>query len=300
MDLRQLEYVVAVADHGGFTSAARALHLSQPSLSHGVRQLEAELGVELFQRLGRTVRPSAAGERVVDAARRVLRETAEVVAVAASVSALVAGTLEVVTLPTLAADPVGRLVGAFRRSHPGVVVRIEEADRAAEAEAWLRAGRVELAFTEVTTGGRGLARVELFRDEIVAVAPPGTDLGDDPLTPAALARLALVATPPGTSIRGVLDRAVRRSGQPADVVVETASRDAVLPLVLAGAGTALMPARLAEAAVAAGAVVRHLQPPLSRRVGIVHRRGALSSAARAMIELARREARARPAVGTGG
>ena len=105
----------------------------------------------------------------------------------------------------------------------------------------------------------------------MAVAPPGTDLGDDPLTPAALARLALVATPPGTSIRGVLDRAVRRSGQPADVVVETASRDAVLPLVLAGAGTALMPARLAEAAVAAGAVVRHLQPRLSRRVGIVHR-----------------------------
>ena len=158
MDLRQLEYAVAVADHGGFTSAAGALHLSQPSLSHGVRQLEAELGVELFQRLGRTVRPTAAGERVVDAARRVLREAAEVVAVAASVSALVAGTLEVVTLPTLAADPVGRLVGAFRRSHPGVVVRIEEADRAAEAEAWLRAGRVELAFTEVTTGGRGLAR----------------------------------------------------------------------------------------------------------------------------------------------
>jgi LysR family transcriptional regulator, cyn operon transcriptional activator len=77
MDLRQLEYAVAVADHGGFTSAARALHLSQPSLSHGVRQLEAELGVELFQRLGRTVRPSAAGERVVDAARRVLRETAD-------------------------------------------------------------------------------------------------------------------------------------------------------------------------------------------------------------------------------
>ena len=97
--------------------------------------------------------PTAAGERVVDAARHVLREAAEVVAVAASVSALVAGALEVVTLPTLAADPVGRLVGAFRRSHPGVVVRIEEADRAAEAEAWLRAGRVELAFTEVTTGG---------------------------------------------------------------------------------------------------------------------------------------------------
>ena len=61
-----------------------------------------------------------------------------------------------------------------------------------------------------------------------------------------------------------------------------------------------MPARPAEAAVAAGAVVRHLQPRLSRRVGIVHRRGASSSAARVMIELARREARARPEVGGGG
>ena len=74
MDLRQLEYVVAVADQRTFTRAARSVHVSQPSLSHGIRTLEGELGVELFARVGRTVAPTSAGLQVIDAARRVLRD----------------------------------------------------------------------------------------------------------------------------------------------------------------------------------------------------------------------------------
>ena len=107
--------------------------LSQPSLSHGVRQLEAELGVELFQRLGRTVRPTAAGERVVDAARHVLREAAEVVAVAASCRPRRRHARG--GHPADARRRPGRTARrGLPRSHPGVVVRIEEADRAAEPE----------------------------------------------------------------------------------------------------------------------------------------------------------------------
>ena len=69
MDLRQLEYVIAVVDEGGFTRAARSVHVSQPALSQAVRSLERELGVELFNRSGRTVALTSAGEALLGPAR---------------------------------------------------------------------------------------------------------------------------------------------------------------------------------------------------------------------------------------
>ncbi len=241
MDVRQLEYVVAVADHGGFTRAARAVHVSQPSLSQGVRTLEAQLGVELFDRLGRAVRPTPAGELVVDAARQVLRDLAEVRTVAAAVAGLQTGRLEIATLPTLAVDPLAPLVGRFRLAHPGVTIRVREPEEGSAIDRQVASGRAELGLTDLTTVGTGLTRVELFRQQVVAVCPPGTDVDGDVLSPAALAAMPLIATPTGTSTRRLLERAVARAGTEPTIAVETSSREAMLPLVLAGAGTALLP-----------------------------------------------------------
>src|SRR6185312_3659920 len=287
MEFRQLEYAVAVADHGGFTRAAAALRVAQPSLSQGLRALERELGVELFERLGRSVAITAAGEVVVDAARRVLRDAADLRAATAAVAGVMTGRLDIVALPTLAVDPLARLIGAFRAEHPGVVVQVSEPEDAASVEAQVRSGRAELGLADLTTGGRDLARVELFRQEIVAVSPPGSDAADGALSPAALARLPLLATPPGTSTRRLLDQVIARSGLTANVVVETSHRESLVALALAGAGTTLVPAPMAADAARRGAVVRSLQPPVTRRVGLVHRKGVRSPAAAAMLRLAR-------------
>src|SRR5690349_11124510 len=118
MDARQLEYVVAVVDHGSFSAAAAALHVAQPSLSQGVRSLEAELGVELFTRTGRSVVLSEAGRALVDPARQVLADLAVARAAVGDVAGLVAGHLDVVCLPTLAAAPTAGLVGRLRSAHP--------------------------------------------------------------------------------------------------------------------------------------------------------------------------------------
>ena len=287
MDLRQLEYVVAVADQGSFTRAAQSVHVSQPSLSHGVRTLESELGVELFARLGRSVAPSAAGLQVIDAARRVLRETADLAAVAASVAVLETGTLDLVALPTLAVDPVAELVGRFRIEHPGIVIRVREPEEAAGVEQSVRSGRAELGLTDITAAGVGLKRIELFRQEIVAVSPPGSVTGDEPLTPRELAQLPLIVTPLGTSTRRLLDRTLARGGLVPNIAVEINYREAIIPLVLAGAGTSLLPIRLAREAATRGAVVRSLRPVMSRRIGLLHRPARLSPAADAMVRLAR-------------
>lgn len=287
MDLRQLEYLVAVDDHGSFTSAARAMHVAQPSLSHGIRGLETELGVELFVRLGRTIAVTAAGREVIQAARHVLRDVADLTVAAAAVSSLTTGTLDVVALPTLAVDPLASLIGRFRSAHPGVIVRVHEPEDASDVERSVRAGHAELGLTDITTGGSGLIRIELFRQEIVVVLPPDSDVDDGPLSPRSLAQLPLIVTPVGTSTRRLLDRMLARDGLEPNVAVEINHREAIVPLVLAGAGAALLPAPLAAEAAARGAVARPLRPALSRRVGMLHRTGRLSPAARAMVELAR-------------
>src|SRR5690349_4120895 len=126
MDLRQLRYVVAVVDEGGFTKAAAALHVAQPSLSQAVRALEAELGVELFHRAARHVTLTSAGEALLEPARQALRDAATAQAAVAQIAGLEGGHLDLVSLPTLAVHPAAALIGRFRRSHPQVSVRLVE------------------------------------------------------------------------------------------------------------------------------------------------------------------------------
>ena len=287
MDLRQFEYIVAVADHGTFTKAAVAAHVSQPSLSNGVRNLESELGVELFARLGRTVRLTSAGEQVVQAARRVIRDIADLTTVSRSVADIRTGQLDLVALPTLAVDPLAQLVGKFRTQFPGIIIRVGEPEDASSVEREVSSGNAELGFTDITTGGTGLVRVELFRQEVFAVCPPTTTLPEGPITPERLAALPLIATPPGTSTRRLLDRVISRSQIDPHIAVQIHHREAILPLVLAGAGVALLPAPMAHDAKTRGAVVRPLRPAISRRIGVVHRPGLLSPAAKVMLKFAK-------------
>src|ERR1700678_791117 len=122
MDSRRLEYFVAVVDHGGFTAASRAIFVSQPALSLAVKELEAEVGTPLFSRVGRRVQLTTAGSALLGPARQVLRDLETGRAAVAAVAGLEAGSLSLASLPTLAADPLARLVGRFRGHHPGVRV----------------------------------------------------------------------------------------------------------------------------------------------------------------------------------
>jgi len=172
MQLQQLEYVVAVVDHGSFTAAAGALGVTQPSLSQGVRALESELGTELFVRAGRQVRLTAAGEAFAEPARRALRDAATARAAVADVAGLAAGHLDLVCLPSLAADPVAALIGRFRRAHPAVTVRLAEPEDPAALGDRVRTGTSELGFAELPLGG-DLVAVAVEAHDYVAVVPPG-------------------------------------------------------------------------------------------------------------------------------
>jgi DNA-binding transcriptional LysR family regulator len=126
----------------------------------------------------------------------------------------------------------------------------------------------------------------LGRQDLLAVLPPGARTTSRPLTVAGLAQLPLVTSPTGTSTRNQLDEAFAAAGVVPDIAVVASQREAILPLVLAGAGATLFPRPLAEHAARLGASVTPLRPRLSRHVYVLHRAGPLSPAADAFLALA--------------
>jgi LysR family cyn operon transcriptional activator len=126
MLLRHLRYLVAVADHGGFTRAAEALHVSQPTLSQQIRQLEDTLGVSLFDRTSRTVKPTDAGQAYIECARRVLVELEAGKRALHDVKDLSRGTLRLAMTPTFMAYLVGPLVRDYVARYPNIHLQIFE------------------------------------------------------------------------------------------------------------------------------------------------------------------------------
>jgi DNA-binding transcriptional LysR family regulator len=288
MEMRQVDYVLAVIDRGSFTAGAESLDIAQPSLSEGVRRLEAELGVRLFDRIGRRVHLTDAGRAFEGPARRLVRERALALEAVDSVRALDRGTLDLVAMPTLAVDPLAPLVGRYRLAHPGIAVRIAEPELATGVEARVADGRSELGLSVLPPHRDDLVSVQLARQEIVAVCPPDTALPASGRLPIArLASMPLIATPPGTSMRDLVDQALASAGLTAVYAVETGQREAIAPLVLAGAGTSFLPRTAAEEFVDRGIVVARLAPSIVRTVGLLHRASPLTPAARAFVELAR-------------
>ncbi|SHN74910.1 LysR family transcriptional regulator [Cryptosporangium aurantiacum] len=288
MDRRQLEYFLAIVQTGGFTSASRRLRVAQPSLSQAIRSLERDLGTPLFDRLGRGVGLTAAGEALVRPAKQVLRDFATARASVESVIGLTGGRLDIVALTTLAVDPLAGLIGRFRLDHERVDVRVDDPEHDDAVTGMVLNGDCELGLAESRGTAEGLDHLRLPDQEFFAVLPPGTGgEPDSPIPVAALANRPLVSTPEGTAMRTLVDRELSVCGTPPRVAVETTHRAAIVPLVLAGAGATVLPARLAEDAAVRGAVVVPTTPPLVHGAVMMWRSGQLSPAAKAFVDLAR-------------
>jgi DNA-binding transcriptional LysR family regulator len=331
MDEKRLRYFLTVVEEQSVTRAANRLHVAQPSLSQALRALEGELGVELFHRAGRGLALSAAGEALIGPAREVLSAIDAARGAVSEVTEVLAGTLQIAALATLAVDPLATLIGRFRREYGGVVVRVQEPNSTAGVGAMVREGTCELGVARLPLPRDDLRTLELGRQELLFVLPPDTPLpgtdapaagrtprgearagrgagpsedgapasktlrhrspptrsapADGALAAETLRDIPLVVSPPGTSTRMLLEQALEAVGVIPRIAVEIGAREAIVPLVLAGAGAALLPAPLAREAGRRGAVVRAARPRIVRRIGLVHRDRQLSPAARAFVAL---------------
>src|SRR5882757_5546435 len=172
MNLRQLRYLVALADERHFTRAAAREHVAQPALSQQIRSLEAELGTALVERTTRKVAMTQAGEVLVARARRALAELDAAQAELQSLAGVQTGRLSVGALHTMGPVDLSLLLASFHRSHPGVELTVREQSSEELAE-MLRVDELDLAFLSVTERieSHGLGLQQLVSEELVAVLP---------------------------------------------------------------------------------------------------------------------------------
>jgi DNA-binding transcriptional LysR family regulator len=246
MDLRQMEVVIAVAEEGGFSAAARRLHVVQSAVSGTVRTLERELGAPLFQRTTHRVSLTPAGQAFLPAARATLQAAEEARAAVDLARGELHGEITIGVMQGLYTG-LAPALAHFHHEHPGVVVRLRQAP-AQDIPQALREGIVALAVSALDAPlHRGLATRLLSREEMVLVTAP-TPNGLPPQGPVTLsqaARLPLVDFSPGWAIRHAVDRAFRAASLERTITFEVNDLLAACDLVRHGLGVCIMPPSLA-------------------------------------------------------
>lgn len=280
MELRHLEYFLAVVEHGGVNRAAEALHVAQPSLSQAIRRFEKDLGTQLFHRVGRRLVLSAAGEALIGPARTVIRDVEVARNAVRDVGNARAGRIDIAALSDMSTDPLSIWVARFRVEHPLVQFRIEEYEDAADVVAQVRSGGCELGLLPLPVAADQLLAERLSPQRFVLVAPPGTEgQWPDPVPWESLSGVPLVMGERGTATTEYVLSTLRARGVEPNIVIEIPQRGAVLPIVQAGGGVAIMPLRIALDARHRGAVIRDFDPPVARRIGALRRDAPLSELA---------------------
>ncbi|MFD6415253.1 LysR family transcriptional regulator [Streptomyces sp. NPDC060194] len=292
MELRQLEYLVAVAEEGGFTRAAERLHVAQPGISAQIRKLERELGEELLDRGGRTVVPTEAGAAVLPYARAALAAVQGARAAVEELTGLVRGQVRIGTITSLGptVDLTG-LLAAFHKAHPAVEIGLVEdtSDRLVEA---VRAGRLDLAVVSVPDEAeppRGVAWRVVSRERLVAAVRHGHPLAVGGTVPlAGLVGHPLMCLPHGTGLRTVLERAVAAAGLDVRVAFEAGDPGTLARLAVEGLGVAVVPESLARWHADTLHTCVLVEPVLHGRLALAWRaEGPVSPAAHALARAAR-------------
>ncbi|MGG7569636.1 LysR family transcriptional regulator [Streptomyces sirii] len=293
MELRQLQYFVAVTEEASFTRAAARLHLAQPGVSAQIRQLERELGQPLLDRSGRSVTVTEVGEAVLAYARAALAAVEGIRSTVDEFTGLLRGRVAIglISGAAIGAFDVPSLLADFHDDHPEVEIALTE-DSSERMLAALHAGSLDIAVIGLAEEAppQGISLQMLIDVPLVAAVAP-----DDPLLAppergcvplAALGDRPLISLPRGTGLRGVLERACAQAGIRPRIAFEAAAPQVLAQLAARGLGVAVVPALPAQAAADLGLRTLRITEPQPRgRVALAWRtRGPAGPAARALLE----------------
>lgn len=283
MNLKQLEFAIALAEEGNFTRAAERCHVVQSALSHQIAALEQELGTPLFERLPRQVRATAAGEAMLVHARQALASLRHLRADVAAVSGEVRGLLAIGQISSLTGIDVVAMLAAFQQVHPQVEFQLR-VDKSEDLIAQVQSRDLDVALVGLSpsAGLDGVCHQMLQEEDLVAVLAPSHRLARRkrlPLTE--LQDEALVDFPRGTGARRQTDDAFAAAGLPHTVRFEVNLMELVERFVRHGLAVGIVPALIAEGFE--GVVRIPLQPTPTRRVHLVWQR-LPTPAARVFVE----------------
>jgi LysR family transcriptional regulator, carnitine catabolism transcriptional activator len=282
--------LVFLAQTLSFSKTADHFHVSQPTLSKAVREIEDGIGARLFERTTRSVRLTVYGEALLPVARRLVSELDAGMTELGEVMRRQAHGLAIAALPTLAATILPELVAQLQREEPLAMIRVHDVVTD-EAIDMLRARRVDLALTSIDVVHKDLTYTEIFREPFVLLTkaehvPPFTQWDAHELT-----GIPVVTMPKGTGTRQTLDAAFLEDGLRFRPVMELRELNSIAQFILAGCGVSLLPRTAAELARRPGLIWHELVGAPERFVGIVTRREAgLSKLAAKMMKMIRTSA----------
>jgi DNA-binding transcriptional LysR family regulator len=287
-EIRHIDAFLAVARHGNFTRAASALHVSQPALTVQIRQLEAALGVRLFDRNNRRVALTQVGRELVAPFERIVLDLGTIVANAHDFAAHRRGVVTVACLPSIAAELLPRAIAALARQHEGLVVRVRDVV-AARVVDLVKTGEVDFGISGCGVLDRDLTETPLFVDRLTAFLHDDHRLARRGyVTLREIAAGPLILTGKDSSVRGLVDGALRRERLVAHVAQEATYMTTALGMVAAGLGVAILPEAAMTSAPESVRRVAIRRPVLTRQIGILTRAGrSLSPAAQQLAEVLR-------------
>jgi DNA-binding transcriptional LysR family regulator len=241
MELRQLEYFIAVVEEANFSRAAERVHISQSGVSAQIRQLERDLGATLIDRSGRTATLTAAGAAALVHARAVIASVKAVRQSVNDVTGLIRGRLVVGMVTACTVTPLFDALATFQLAHPGVEITLFEdnSDRLIDG---VRMGTTDLAL--IGAAGMpppGLESLSVVSERLVAAVPPGHPLANRRRTTLAeISTYPIVCLPEGTGIRTVFDQACAANGIRPDIALQASAPGAVADLAIRGLGIAIL------------------------------------------------------------
>lgn len=262
-----LRTFLAVARHQHLGHAAESLQTDQSTVSRRIARLEQEVGVPLFERVGRNIRLTPAGARLVPRAERLLHDVHEAVADAAGAVSVEGGEVRIGFLHTVGARWLPERMARFLDVHPGVRFVLRDGT-AAEVVAGILGGDFDLGIIGPPPSNRDLEIVPLFRERVAVVVPVGHRLvGRTSCTLHDLADEPLILPRSRSGLRRIVDEAFAREGLPERVAYEGDDFTIVQGLVEAGLGTTLLPMPLPTPSDRV-AVIPLRQPPIARTMAL--------------------------------
>ena len=263
--IKQLQYLVALKDHGHFGRAATACFVTQSTLSAGLRELESLIGITLVERNRRVVRFSALGEAIVGKARRVLREAEELGDMARAAGEPLTGELRMSVIPTIAPFMLPRILPKLRRDWPNLKLYLRE-EASAAACASLHRGNVDCVLLALPYACGEIEHAKLFDDQL-CVAFPGNEAVPAVVTPEMIDEKRLLLLEDGHCLKDHALAACNRPELRAEATMLGTSLHTLVQMVDNGLGTTMLPQMAIDAGIlnGTGITVRPLDAPHAHR-----------------------------------
>lgn len=287
LNLRHLEALITIARTGNFTRAAQALHISQPSLTVQIHQLEETLGVRLLDRNTRSVKLTQIGRELTPIIERLVREVDSVILNARELSTGSRGLVTVAALPSISATILPKVIGRFREQSPGVSVVLRDVV-AQRVLAMVKNEEVDFGIGSFPDPEPDIQATLLFTDRMRVIFSPGSPLeAQRAISLKALIDLPMILMDRQSSVRMLVNRAFESIGHLPSPAWEVTCMSTAVGMVKAGLGVTFLPSSALEVEELSGVRSRVLNhPALTRRIVVARKNSrSLSPAAAGFIRV---------------